>query len=256
MLYGTKGTLDEWFAEVAARTTGNTRLIFALSVAFSGPIFDLLEAEPIGVHYVGASSTGKSTATFAGGSVWGGGGRNGFCQSWRSTGNSLEGTAKAHSGTCLCLEEINEVDSKEVGSIAYMLVNGHGKGRATKDGEARARAEWRMPILSSGETGIAAKIREGRGTVKQGQLVRSLAQRNMRPPPRTPIFAFSFLSEIIWRVFPPDAALFLLPYCRNATINFSAETGLVSGSCSRHLSGGAGNRNPLPFPQGPRPRDG
>ena len=29
-----------------------------------------------------------------------------------------------------------------------------------------------MPILSSGEIGIAAKIREGRGTVKQGQLVR------------------------------------------------------------------------------------
>jgi putative DNA primase/helicase len=29
-----------------------------------------------------------------------------------------------------------------------------------------------MPILSSGEIGIAAKIREGRGAVKQGQLVR------------------------------------------------------------------------------------
>ena len=53
-----------------------------------------------------------------------------------------------------------------------MLLNGHGKGRASKDGEARARAEWRMPILSSGEIGIAAKIREGRGAVKQGQLVR------------------------------------------------------------------------------------
>ena len=143
-----------------------------MSLAFSGPLFDLLEAEPVGAHLKAASSTGKSTAALTAGSVWGGGGRNGFAQSWRATGNGLEGTAKAHSGTVLCLEEIGEVDAKEVGSIAYMLLNGHGKGRASKEGEAKARAEWRMPILSSGEIGIAAKIREGRGTVKQGQLVR------------------------------------------------------------------------------------
>lgn len=172
VLYGQKGTLDEWRIEIAGRATGNSRLILGTSLAFSGPLFDLLEAEPIGAHSVGASSTGKSTAALIAGSVWGGGGRNGFAQSWRATSNGLEGIAKAHSGTVLCLEEIGEVDAKEVGSIAYMLLNGHGKGRASKDGEAKARAEWRMPILSSGEIGIAAKIREGRGTVKQGQIVR------------------------------------------------------------------------------------
>ena len=172
VLYGQKGTLGEWRAEVAARATGNSRLILGMSLAFSGPLFDLFEVETIGVHFEGPSSTGKSTAAFGAGSVWGGGGRNGFTQSWRATGNGLEGIAKAHSGTLLCLEEIGEIDPKEVGSVAYMLLNGHGKGRASKDGEARARAEWRMPILSSGEIGIAAKIREGRGTLKQGQLVR------------------------------------------------------------------------------------
>ena len=39
-------------------------------------------------------------------------------QSWRATSNGLEGIAKAHSGTALCLEEIGEVDAKGVGSIA------------------------------------------------------------------------------------------------------------------------------------------
>ncbi len=121
MLYGQKGTLDEWRAEIAGRATGNSRLILGQSLMFSGPIFGLFESEPIGIHLVSLSSTGKPTVTVSAGSVWGGGGRNGFAQSWRATSNGLEGIAKAHSGTALCLEEIGEVDAKEVGSIAYML---------------------------------------------------------------------------------------------------------------------------------------
>jgi uncharacterized protein (DUF927 family) len=54
VLYGQKGTLDEWRAEIAGRATGNSRLILGTSLAFSGPLFDLLEAEPIGVHSYGA----------------------------------------------------------------------------------------------------------------------------------------------------------------------------------------------------------
>ena len=172
VLYGQKGTLDEWRTEIAAKASGNSRLILTMSLAFSGPIFDLLESEAIGAHLMGGSSIGKTTVTLAAGSVWGGGGRNGFAQSWRATSNGLEGIAKAHSGTLLNLEEIGEMDGREIGSVAYMLLNGHGKGRATKDGEAKARAEWRVPILSSGELGIADKIREGRRGVRQGQLIR------------------------------------------------------------------------------------
>ena len=53
VLYGQKGTLDEWRIEVAARATGNSRLILGMSLAFSGPLFDLLEVEPIGAHFEG-----------------------------------------------------------------------------------------------------------------------------------------------------------------------------------------------------------
>jgi hypothetical protein len=42
-------------------------------------------AEGGGVHFKGASSTGKSTALHVAGSVWGGGDTNGYIRSWRST---------------------------------------------------------------------------------------------------------------------------------------------------------------------------
>jgi putative DNA primase/helicase len=170
--YATSGTLDDWCARVAARASGNSRVLLALSVAFAGPVADLLEDEPGGVHLVGASSTGKSTALLVAGSVWGGGGRNGFAQTWRATGNGLEGVAKAHSGTVLPLDELGELDAREAGSVAYALVNGQGKARAGRDGEARVRAEWRCMVLSTGEVRLSDKIEETGRRAKQGQVVR------------------------------------------------------------------------------------
>ncbi|MER2269801.1 DUF927 domain-containing protein, partial [Methylobacterium oxalidis] len=69
--YETRGSLQEWIDQVAAICAGNSRLILALSAAFAGPINDLLQGEGGGIHLVGGSSLGKSTALIAAGSVWG-----------------------------------------------------------------------------------------------------------------------------------------------------------------------------------------
>ncbi|WP_157182282.1 DUF927 domain-containing protein [Methylobacterium sp. WSM2598] len=170
--YASAGTLEQWVDAVAAPAAGNSRLLLALAVAFAGPVADLLEDEGGGVNLKGASSVGKSTLLVAAGSVWGGGARAGFTQTWRATGNGLEGVAKAHSGTVLILDELGELEAREAGSTAYLLVNGLGKARATRDAELRARHEWRVMLLSAGEVGLADKITEGGKRARAGQLVR------------------------------------------------------------------------------------
>jgi putative DNA primase/helicase len=170
--YAEAQTFEEWKSKIAAPCVGNTRLLLAVSVAFSGPVIDLLQEEPGGVHLVGKSSCGKSSTLFVAGSVWGGGGRGGFTQTWRATGNGLEGVAKAHSGTALIIDELGELDPRDAGAVAYSLINGQGKARASRDGSAVKRAEWRCQILSSGEVSLADKIEEAGRKAKQGQLVR------------------------------------------------------------------------------------
>jgi putative DNA primase/helicase len=170
--YGESGTLAEWIEKVAKPAAGNSRLVLALSTAFAGPLADLLNDEGGGVHLVGGSSLGKSTALVVAGSVWGGGGRGGFTQTWRATGNALEAIARAHSGTLLALDELGELDAREAGSTAYLLVNGQGKARGTRDGEVRVRSEWRIMLLSSGEIGLGDKIAETGKRAKAGQLIR------------------------------------------------------------------------------------
>ncbi|AWN49479.1 hypothetical protein DK419_26670 [Methylobacterium terrae] len=170
--YAEAGALEEWVSAVAAPAAGNSRLLLALSVAFAGPIADLLQDEGGGVNLKGPSSVGKSTLLVAAGSVWGGGARSGFVQTWRATGNGLESVAKAHSGTVLILDELGELEAREAGSTAYLLVNGQGKARATKEAELRARHEWRVMLLSAGEVGLADKISETGKRARAGQLVR------------------------------------------------------------------------------------
>jgi putative DNA primase/helicase len=99
--YGSAGDLSAWIEQVAGPAAGNTRLVLAIATAFAGPLLDLLSDEGGGIHITGASSFGKSTALVVAGSVWGGGGRAGFTQTWRATGNALEAIARAHSGTRL-----------------------------------------------------------------------------------------------------------------------------------------------------------
>ena len=156
----TRGTLAEWQNEVAAVAVGNSRIVLAISMAFAAPLLGLVNAEGGGVHLKGNSSLGKSTAAIAAGSVWGGGGLKGWQVSWRSTDNGLEAIAAAHCDLLLTLDELSEADPHTIGQSAYMLANGMGKNRASRDGGRRKSAEWRLLFLSSGEISVADKIAE------------------------------------------------------------------------------------------------
>lgn len=160
--YRQKGTIAGWHEGVASRAVGNRLLVFAVSLAFAGPLMRLIGLEGGGFHFRGASSSGKTSLAMAAGSVWGGGGPLGFGASWRATSNALEGVAYGHSETLLILDELALVDPAEAGNAAYALATGQGKARAKQDGALRRRSEWRVLVLSTGEIGLADHMRSGK----------------------------------------------------------------------------------------------
>lgn len=146
-----RGTREDWKREIGSLCAGNSRLVFAVSIAFAAPLLSLSETESGGFHIWGASSLGKSTALMVAGSVCGGGGRNGYVESWRTTTNALETFAELHNDALACLDEISQVAAGEAVEALYMLANGQGKGRMTKSIGARRRLSWTILLLSSGE---------------------------------------------------------------------------------------------------------
>ncbi|MCG5537386.1 DUF927 domain-containing protein [Halorhodospira sp. 9622] len=168
------GTLDGWRETVAQPCRGNPVLLLSVSAALAGPLLkvaELRDAGGNGLHLVGDSSQGKTTALQAAASVWGG---PGFVRTWRATANGLEAAAAALNDTALILDEISECDSREVGAIVYALANGNGKQRARREGGSRQAARWRVVALSTGERSLSAHMAEGGGRIKAGQSVRLL----------------------------------------------------------------------------------
>ncbi|MGN5171326.1 DUF927 domain-containing protein [Aeromonas sp. 102P] len=167
-----RGTLAEWQQRVAALAVGNSRLCFALSLAFAAPLLNLVGMEGGGFHLKGESTDGKTTIMKAAASVYGNPDR--YSQTWRATGNAIEGIASRRNDALLCLDELGELDGKEAGQVAYMLANGQGKGRSKQDGELRERKAWRLLFLSTGELSLEDHAASAGQRTQAGMEVRTI----------------------------------------------------------------------------------
>lgn len=168
-IYAQAGTLENWKDHVAVLCTGNSRLVFALSVAFAAPLLEITGDENGGFHWRGNSSTGKTTLLRAACTVYGG---PDYLCTWHSTTDGLESIAAARNDALLLLDEIGQVDAKEAGAVAYMLTNGHGKQRADRYGLARQRQTWRLLFQSTGENPLTEHMNKAGRRAKTDQETR------------------------------------------------------------------------------------
>ena len=170
--YQSNGTLEHWKNNISIPIATHSKLVVALSSAFAGQLLAPLEQQNgAGVHFKGQSSKGKTTALYVGCSVWGKPSK--YHKTWKSTGNALEHTAYMHNDGFLALDEIGEVTNpKELGNIVYMLANGKGKGRMTKQITAKPSYEWKVIFLSTGEKSLKEIMQESGQKTKLGQEIR------------------------------------------------------------------------------------
>jgi putative DNA primase/helicase len=174
--YRAKGTLKEWQDEIAALCTGNSRLMFAVSLAFTGPILRLTSGPRAGGFQIwGDAETGKTTAAMVAGSVWGchrGDGRRekGFAESWNSTSGKVEVTALAHNDGLLILNETKRAGANDrqraevVTSVAFGLAEMTEKERLTNQGSARS---WRCYFLSTSNLSLGQLARQGKVAIDE-----------------------------------------------------------------------------------------
>ena len=170
--YRKAGTLTKWQDNIARYCVGNPLLMLSVCCSFAGALLKPTHQQGGGFHFVGESSRGKSTGLEVACSVFGDGT---YKRTWKATGNGMEATAAMFNDGFLALDEISECNPKEVGGIVYQLANGEGKSRANRSGGAKASYQWRVMIVSNGETSIESAMQEGGQRAKAGQLIRMLS---------------------------------------------------------------------------------
>ncbi|VEG92090.1 DUF927 domain-containing protein [Legionella spiritensis] len=164
------GTVEEWRDSIGRLSSGNSRLIFAISTAFAPILAKLVGEDSGGFHLRGASSCGKSTALKLAASVWGK--PDAYCRLWRSTANGLEGLAALHNDGLLILDELSQIDPREAGEAAYLLANGQGKNRASRHGTVKPSSRWSLLFLSAGEESLSSLMARAGQRANAGQEIR------------------------------------------------------------------------------------
>lgn len=166
------GKLEEWREHVGELCRNNSRLLLAVGCAFAAPLVTPTDGESGGFHFYGQTSSGKSTALFVAGSVWGGGPGTGYSESWRNTANGLESFGEIHNDGLGCLDELAQIEPRILSETLYMLANGQGKGRMNKNITARRRLSWTLLFLSSGEITLNEHAEVAGRTLKTGVEIR------------------------------------------------------------------------------------
>jgi putative DNA primase/helicase len=169
--FSESGTLEEWKTSIAAMATGNSRMIFSISCSFAGVLTELAGETGGGFQFTGQTSKGKtSTLIDPAASVWGH--PDSFAKKWRTTTNGLEALCLARNNNILILDDLGQIDPREAGQAAYLIANGQGKQRMSKEAYARQLIVWKTLLLSSGEIDLSQHIETTGKKAKGGQAAR------------------------------------------------------------------------------------
>jgi hypothetical protein len=152
---------------------GNSRMLLALSLAFTGPLGSLLGWQPIAIQLFGEPGTGKSALGTVVSSIWGWNidksiaYARGFGETWNSTGNALEKVALAHNHNFLFLDETRalvDYTNSRTASILDSLMRLDQGITKTRLGDHN-RSTWWTPIFSTSNRSLDQLAKDAGGFV-------------------------------------------------------------------------------------------
>lgn len=116
--------------------------------------------EPLGMpnfamHSSGDSSRGKTSMLKIAASTFGDPHNDQWVASWNTTHVAAELRAATLTDLPQCYDEVGASDPAQIERLVYMLVNGGGKTRGTRELVLRETPSWRTVVLSTGERELA-----------------------------------------------------------------------------------------------------
>lgn len=129
----------------------------AILAALSAPLLRLLNQSNFALHLCGDSSRGKTSMLRVAASVYGDPFAPGWVASWNTTMAGLEHRAGMLNDLPQFYDEVGGGDVEQLQRAVYMLINGEGRQRVSRDLDMRATLGWRTVVVSTGEPELATE---------------------------------------------------------------------------------------------------
>ena len=173
------GELEGWRKGLARLAEPHRLARLAISTALAGSLLYLGGFETGGIHFGGVSGTGKTTITMFALSVDGDPMNPGPCVlAWDGTFVGFEIGLFDRNDACAVIDEAGKASDLQIGDKIYLLADGKGRERGTKELTLRETLMWRVSIVSTGEFLLENKMAEieaaGKKRARGGQVSRIL----------------------------------------------------------------------------------
>lgn len=171
-----QGRLSGWQYGVSIPLgSASSRVVLSICQALTCVLLSEIPINAAGLHYVGKSSKGKSTALKAARSTVGLGVEDQDLTDWNQTPMGIELLANAHNNLPLILDEIGSSQNKKaILPSVYSVMSGKGKGTGKSNREGRKINKFNSLPQSSGEKTLEEIAKETKMDLPAGVLVRML----------------------------------------------------------------------------------
>lgn len=162
------GDRDAWFKAASKARNESTIARIVLAASLASVLVGPLHALPFFVHIWGRSGNGKTMLLKLAASVWASpNSSEGYVRNFNSTIVGLETAAGFFNSAPLCVDELQVVKNRrDYDDIIYMLSEGQGRSRGSKDGSFQQIKSWQNTIITTGEMPITSDF-SGAGAISR-----------------------------------------------------------------------------------------
>lgn len=148
------GDHQTWVDTMRGVRNQKSSLPVRLSVAtsFASVLLEPCQALPFFLHLWGGSENGKTVALMCAASVWGDPQK--YYMSFNATAVGLEKRASFLNHLPMCIDELQIKSAQGINTfddMIYMMAEGTGRTRGTKDGGLQKETHWRSSFITTGE---------------------------------------------------------------------------------------------------------
>lgn len=160
-----KGRFDTW-KDTAREVMNYPVARTTLAACLATPLLKPLNVRTFSLYLMCDSKAGKSAVSRFGASAWG---TQGIVKNLRATRNGIEGELAECTDFPAIFDEKQLAENMDMTGLSYLIGQGEGKGRMSKDATTKKRWRWRTIGILSGEEEITED------TKTQGAITRTLS---------------------------------------------------------------------------------